>query len=429
MHICIFEDAGAANLEPLALTHPVFDLRTGARTLLERQRDYFGAEEMGAVVRPILADLCRLEHPGMAVNERNYLRPGGVLVNARWLPPGGRWTGKPGLSATGGAAVAMVGEQIAFVVFGSGEGLGAEPADLAWRLEEWKQHAPGHPAGGWPIAYPWDLLVHQPEALNHDLEWWMQERPEAIRPPAALVGPAERALMDPSAQVEPHVLIDTTRGPVLIDRQVLIQAFTRLEGPCYVGPGSQLLAARLRGGSMGPECRVGGEVEASILHGFTNKYHDGFLGHSYLGAWVNLGAGTQISDLRNDYGPITMPVAGRQVGTGQIKLGAFLGDHTRSSIGAMLNTGTVAGPFCQLLTSGGLLPRVLPAFGKLNHGRLEERNDLRQILATSAVAMRRRGQEWTETHAELMFALYEQTAPERRQMIRENEQHRMRRVV
>jgi UDP-N-acetylglucosamine diphosphorylase/glucosamine-1-phosphate N-acetyltransferase len=421
MRICLFEDAGSASLEPLALTHPVFDLRTGARTLLERQRDYFGADEIGAIVRPILADLCRLEHPEMAVNERDWLKPGDVLVNARWLPPAGRWAPGPG--------VGVIQEQIAHIVLGPGEGKDVSQADLPWRLEEWKQQGPAHPAGGQLIAYPWDLLAQQHEAMNQDLQWWMEKRPEAVRPAAALVGPAERALMDPSARVEPHVLIDTTRGPVLIDREAVIQAFTRLEGPCYVGPGSQLLAARLRGGSLGPECRVGGEVEASILHGFTNKYHDGFLGHSYLGAWVNLGAGTQVSDLRNDYGPITMTIAGRPVATEQTKLGAFLGDHTRTSIGTLLNTGTVAGPFCQLLTSGSLLPRVLPAFARLNHGRVEERNDLSQLLATSAVVMSRRGQEWTETHAELLFALYEQTAPERRQMIRESEQHRMRRVV
>src|SRR5205085_8278996 len=110
--------------------------------------------------------------------------------------------------------------------------------------------------------------------------------------------------IDPTARLDPMVVVDTTGGPVVIDAEVVVHAFSRLEGPCYVGPGCQVLGAKVRAGtSLGPGCRVGGEVDASIILGRSNKYHDGFLGHSYVGEWVNLGAGTHTSDLRNDYGP------------------------------------------------------------------------------------------------------------------------------
>ena len=123
-------------------------------------------------------------------------------------------------------------------------------------------------------------------------------------------------------------MIDATRGPVLIGREAVVQAFSRVEGPCYLGPGTQVLAARLRGGSFGPQCRLGGEVESSVVQGFSNKYHDGFLGHSYVGEWVNFGAGSHTSDLRTDYGPIKMTVNGAAVQSGVIKIGSYLGDHT-----------------------------------------------------------------------------------------------------
>jgi UDP-N-acetylglucosamine diphosphorylase/glucosamine-1-phosphate N-acetyltransferase len=245
----------------------------------------------------------------------------------------------------------------------------------------------------------------------------------------AVVGPRERVLVDAGARVEPMVVVDATKGPVLIDRGAVIQAFSRLEGPCHVGPDTHVLGAKLRGVSLGPQCRIGGEVEATIVQGYSNKAHDGFLGHSYVGEWVNLGAGTQVSDLRNDYAPLTVTINGARVETGQTKLGAFFGDHTKTSIGTLINAGTVAGAFCQLLTSGTLLPRDLPAFTRYGNGQLHERPDLRQQFATAATVMRRRGQTWTETHEEFFFGLYEATAVPRRQTLREAEQRRLRQVA
>ena len=112
-----------------------------------------------------------------------------------------------------------------------------------------------------------------------------------------------------------------------------------------------------------------------------------------------------------------------------MKVGAYFGDHAKTSISALLNTGTMAGPFSQFLANGGLLPRVVPAFCRVAHGRLQERADLREMFDTAAVVMGRRGQAWTETHAEFFLGLYERTEDERQQLIREADQRRLRRVV
>ena len=96
---------------------------------------------------------------------------------------------------------------------------------------------------------------------------------------------------------------------------MVVQPFTRVEGPCFIGRDTQLFRANLRGGvTLGPNCRIGGEVEATIVHGHSNKYHEGFLGHAYVGEWVNLGAITSNSDLRNDYGEVYVPLGGDPVG-------------------------------------------------------------------------------------------------------------------
>src|SRR5262249_36975440 len=187
--------------------------------------------------------------------------------------------------------------------------------------------------------------------------------------------------------------------PAVIGRGAVVPAFPRLEGPCYVGPQAQVLGAKIRGGTtLGPDCRVGGEVEASIIHGHSNKYHDGFLGHSYVGEWVNLGAGTCNSDLRNDYGEGTVTGAGRRGPTGLTKVGCFLGDHTKTGLGTLLNTGTVAGMFCNLLPSGSLLPKTIPSFCTWWNGGLAEQGDLPALLRTAAEVMRRRGAAFGEAH-------------------------------
>src|SRR5262249_1388375 len=150
----------------------------------------------------------------------------------------------------------------------------------------------------------------------------------------------------------------------------------------------------------------------------SNKYHDGFLGHAYVGEWVNLGAGTSNSDLRNDYGEVTVTVNGRRVPTGETKVGCFLGDHTKTGLGALLNTATNAGAFCNLLP-GGLLPRSVPSFCSWWNESLSDHADVESLLATAARVMGRRGRELTSAHAALYRGLFEQTAAERRRAVRE----------
>ena len=143
------------------------------------------------------------------------------------------------------------------------------------------------------------------------------------------------------------------------------------------------------GTTLGPNCRVGGKVEASIFQGHSNKYHEGFLGHSYVGEWVNLGAGTQNSDLRNDYGDVSVTVNGQTVNTGQAKVGCFLGDHTKMGLGTLLNTGTNIGVCCNLLPSRNLRARqkYVPSYASWWNGQLIDRADLRQLVETATEVM------------------------------------------
>jgi UDP-N-acetylglucosamine diphosphorylase/glucosamine-1-phosphate N-acetyltransferase len=229
-----------------------------------------------------------------------------------------------------------------------------------------------------------------------------------------VVGPSDRLSIHDSARIDPYTVFDTTNGPITVDAGAWVQPFTRIEGPSYIGRDTHLLRANIRGGvTIGPVCRIGGEVEATIVQGHSNKYHEGFLGHAYIGEWVNLGAITSNSDLRNDYGEVSVPLGGDPVATGMAKVGCFIGDHTRTGMGSMLNTGTAIGVMCNVLPAGILLPKHVPSFTAVLYGRVAPGFTLEQMFATARTVMGRRGQALTEAEQQLYLDLYEQTRLER----------------
>ncbi len=413
MKILIYEDAAVSRLGPLAQTRPVFELRCGALTLAQRQARCLGPASVGGLVRPELEPFAgRPADGGEDV----------ILVNGRWLAP-------PALAGgLDGPAAGIVDGEVAWVAVPRGEADGLTAGSLPRKLARWRETLAHRAAGGEMIEYPWDLVEHNARVLEDDERHWATH--SEIRPVGGLhvQGPASRVLIDPSAKVEALAFIDTTNGPVMIDAGAVVKAFSRIEGPCYIGPGTHVNFGRVAGSSVGPHCRVGGEVEESIIHGYSNKAHDGFLGHSYVGEWVNLGAGTQTSDLRNDYAKVVMTVSGQRVESGRLKVGSFIGDHTKSSIGTLLNTGSVLGPFAMLVDAGGLLPRNVPAFSMVKGGQVTERTDLREMFATARTMMARRGVEWTDAHADFYLDLYERTAGEREKLVRDSER-RLKRVV
>ena len=426
MRICLFEDHGVIDLEPLALTRPVFDLLCGLSSLSAKQARYFAPCTVAVLVRPFLAELTAERRPDLRVNDPAWLRLGPVvMVNGRWLPP----DDFRGVDlTTSGPCVGTVGSEVAFAVVTADRLAGCTPASLQSCLDEWKQALPRREAGGAMIAHPWELIDHNAEQIGRDF----RARPDAADHPHdfALIGPADRLWIDPSAKIDPLVVVDTTGGPVVIDRDAQIGSFTRLEGPCHVGPSTQVVGAKIRGGTtLGPCCRVGGEVEASVLQGFSNKYHDGFLGHSYLGEWVNVGAGVQTSDLRHDYGEIIMTVGGMKIPTGRTKVGSFIGDHAKLGLGALLNTGSNVGAFANMLPAGKLLPRYVPSFCTVSHGTVAENENIDVLFSTAQEVMRRRGVHLTEAQQAVYRRVFDQTAIQRRQAIRDAEPRRQRRAA
>ncbi|MEM3898015.1 MAG: hypothetical protein QXO04_05350, partial [Nitrososphaerota archaeon] len=205
----------------------------------------------------------------------------------------------------------------------------------------------------------------------------------------------------------------STQGPIIVDDDAVIFPHSYIAGPCYIGRGSWIVGGRISSSSIGPMCRVGGEVEETIFQGFSNKYHAGFVGHSYVGEWVNLGALTTTSDLKNDYSVVRAPAAGKLVDTGMIKVGAFIGDHTKTSIGSLLSTGSVIGVMCNLVTSGEPYPKYIPSFTWYIRGRVWDWITIDQMMKAAERMMTRRGAVMSEAEKRLYRDLYDETREER----------------
>jgi len=174
-----------------------------------------------------------------------------------------------------------------------------------------------------------------------------------------------------------------------------VRAFTRLCGPAYIGRDSHLLGGSVECVSIGAVCRIRGEISSTVCLGYTNKQHDGHMGHAYLGRWVNLGAETTNSDLKNNYGPVRIWTPSGEQDSGEVKLGCLLGDHVKTGIGLLLNTGTVVGAGSNLY-GAEMPPKFVPPFSWGTGEQLVEYR-LDKFLEVAERAMARRNVQISES--------------------------------
>jgi UDP-N-acetylglucosamine diphosphorylase / glucose-1-phosphate thymidylyltransferase / UDP-N-acetylgalactosamine diphosphorylase / glucosamine-1-phosphate N-acetyltransferase / galactosamine-1-phosphate N-acetyltransferase len=405
------------NFYPLALSRPIWELRCGITSLAEKLVTRLRPAEVACFVPPYMADVYRARTT-WPVNDPKALKGNDLLlVNGRVkaaefsLPSAG--PSRVVLDADGELLAARINQNdLGKLQNGSIDAL----------LNSAKQTLPAGPAIDLPAwNYTWDLILANPAQLIDDFRAAGCSGIEGtVEQPNAIRGRAGDVYVARGAKIHPMVVLDAEHGPIYIDEDVEIHPFTRVEGPCYIGRKSILLGAKCREGmSIGPMCRVGGEVEESIIQGYSNKYHDGFLGHAYVGEWVNLGALTTNSDLKNDYSSVSVILDGRTpVSTGSTKVGSLIGDHTKTSIATLLNTGAYVGAMAVLMGTGKPLPKFIPSFAWFLEGAVTKGFGKTQIYNTAKIAMSRRKCQWTEADAALWDEVFKLTAPERDEAIK-----------
>ncbi len=404
------------NFYPLALSRPIWELRCGMTSLLQKMLDKVGPSDVACFVPPYMADVYRAA-TDRPVNDPATLAGDDLLLVAGHVKAAGfdvQPTG-PSLLATDADGDLLY----ARIAQADLENLDTGSIDAL--LDSAKAKLPAAAAEVPVWNYTWDLILANPGQLTEDFAAAGRCGIEGtIEEPRAIRGSEKDVYVAPGVVIHPMVVLDAAEGPIYIDQDVEIHPFSRIEGPCYIGKNSILLGAKCReGNSIGPVCRIGGEVEESIIQGYSNKYHDGFLGHAYVGEWVNLGALTTNSDLKNDYSSVSVVLDGkRPVDTGSTKVGSLIGDHTKTSIGTLFNTGSYVGAMTLIAATGKPLPKFIPSFAWFLEGVVTKGFGKRKLYETAQTAMGRRGRQWTEDDQTMWNEIFNLTKPVRDEAIK-----------
>lgn len=417
--ICIFEDPQYTKLLPLAYTRPVYDLRCGILTLREKLQRAYPKARTVLLCRPYLSNIVKQQNPGVPVDELH--EPAALLLNGRVLA--GEHLARQ-IPLDGEDAVYLSGNTVVAVRIRSSSrsSVGHDLSEMmdAERFGE----LPRIPVDVPLIEYPWQVVNRNGEELVRDFRSLVRRTKRMNRGKlyngVRLIN-RKQIFIGEGAVVKPGVVLDAEAGPIYIGRGAVIMPNAVIAGPAFIGDGSIIkIGAKIYGNtSIGPRCKVGGEVEASIIHSYSNKQHDGFLGHSYIGMWCNLGADTNTSDLKNNYSSIRVFIGGQEIDTGSQFVGLMMGDHSKTGINTMFNSGTVVGVSCNVF-GAGFPPKYIPSFAWGGAEGLDT-YDLEKGLEVARRVMARRDVPLTEADEQLLRKVFELTMNERKRMRSEQE--------
>lgn len=449
-NLCLFEDGRYPNFFPLSLNRPLFDLHIGTQTLGTRIIDEVNPERLSLLCRPYLAPvLIEREKNTDAENpaQINEIPDEEILfLNGRLLTFGDELKDllselvDEGILHKSGVAVAarLSGDKAAsFLDYLSGpvsdenvvrvlqdikkcssrttdqggnspEKVEGKPGDRA--LEQWAEEnkVKLNDTGIRLLSHYWQLIGENGRCILDDF----QKNPlRGTAPEAELFKGVdlineEDIVIGSEVEVRSGTVLDASEGPIIIADGVLIEPSAIIFGPCYIGDNSIIRGGARIGHetSVGKQCRIGGEVGETIFASYSNKQHGGFIGHSYIGSWVNIGAGTNNSDLKNNYKHVKAWCAGKIKDTGRRFLGVIIGDHSKTAINTSFNTGTVVG-FNANIVAVGFTPKLIPSFTWLIEPEFEK-YDLEKAIETAGIMMDRRDVPFTPALKEQFKVIY-----------------------
>ncbi len=416
MQLCIFEDIYHDRLEPLIYSRPIYDLVCGINSLRKKILRAYPDVKYTLHCRPYLEHFVRIKNPGHDVNVVNDDKC--LFINGRILAPPNMaelipLTGKDKLYVNGETIIAA---RI------SGKKLKEIKSNLNDLLSESNfDGLPKEHVDIKSIDYIWNITRYNPSELRSDFEQLMISK--KIDKKNNILGniydgvhliERDNIFIDEEAIIKPGAVIDGSEGPVYIDKHAKIFSNAVIEGAVYVGEGTQVKScARLyENVSVGQVCKVGGEIEDTIILPYTNKQHSGFMGHAYLGSWVNIGADTNCSDLKNNYGNVKVYVNGEIVDSGSQFLGVIMGDHSKTAINTMFNTGTIVGVSCNIF-GNGFPSKYIPSFS-WGGSEAVTTYDIDKSIETGKRVMERREKEMSDSEEKLFRKIFDLTKKERR---------------
>ena len=423
--VVIFEDALWSQFLPLTYTRPVCELRCGTGPLWGKIKRFVPHEvELHIHTRSHLTETLRNCIDGVFVNEFDRLDGKATMfVNGRLLIS----PEQPG-SATDlptGTAFLHNGE-----LLGASLSKSATTNLLPHLAKPWDDDATNAVLeatngstqditgiGGISLLhYPWDIINNNAGLITSEFPYIATGGTGTMDPNAYVYGGNRSEVhLGAGALIHPTVVLDVHQGPIYIGDNTEVFPHTRIEGPSYIGRDVQIVGGKIREGChIGDICRVGGEVEESIFHGYSNKYHDGSLGHAYVGEWVNLGSLTTNSDLKDTYGSVRIKMGDERIEAG-MKVGCFIGDHVKTSIGTLIYTGKRIGFASHV---HGVVTDDIPSFTISAKSIGDEGNQVEllfdSVIETHRRVLGRRKTIQTDTERELLQHLFKATADERK---------------
>jgi UDP-N-acetylglucosamine diphosphorylase/glucosamine-1-phosphate N-acetyltransferase len=415
VRVIVYEDPGWQQLLPLVYVRATFQLLCGTCDLVSRiQRlvaarppDQFGngeAPQFEIWCRQLLAEVVARQ-TGFPSNQRLSGRT--LLLNGS-----GIWKSLPEVGATDASWVGTVGPHGRIACIAADATIAAQLTSeiLLDELQSREILAglPRHDVSEHVtlLEWPWRVVNANQDQLRRDWHADMAGVAGTISDGSYLVNSAGIHI-GRGTKIKPCVVIDAEDGPVWIGDNVTVYPHSYIQGPACIGNGTLIQPGAVvhAGTTIGPRSKIGGEIEASIVQGFSNKQHDGFLGHSYVGSWVNIAADCINSDLKNTYGKIRVPINGRDVDTGEMFVGMFVGDYSKAGINVSFPTGAVIG-FCSSVFAARS-PKFVPSFAWLD-GESVQHYDEERGLAIARKVMARRQCTLTEAEEKLFLAVRQQ---------------------
>jgi UDP-N-acetylglucosamine diphosphorylase/glucosamine-1-phosphate N-acetyltransferase len=413
MQICIFEDINYANFEPLMFSRPVYDLICGMTSLKEKILRSYGKVKYSLHCRPYLNDIVKKGNPGIPVNKIDDDQC--LFINGRLLASDDLLEKLPLVSAED--KVYVNGETV-IAAYLSGK-------NLEYKKNHLNDLFSVNDFNGLPVKildlqcanYLWDLINLNGQQITNDFNYFVNKlkrvnNVDQLEPSVNLIN-KEKIFIGDNVVVKPGVVLDASGGSIYIDNDSVIYPNAVLEGPLYVGESSKVKsgATIYENVTISRVCKVGGEVEQTIFMPYSNKQHSGFIGHAYIGSWVNLGADTNCSDLKNNYSKVRIKLRDKEVDSGSQFLGLMIGDHSKSAINTMFNTGSVIG-FSSNIFGSGFPEKYVPSFTWGGAEKLIE-YELPKAIETAKVVLSRRKINFELEEQKLFEKIFELTKSDR----------------
>jgi UDP-N-acetylglucosamine diphosphorylase/glucosamine-1-phosphate N-acetyltransferase len=424
MRVIIFEDGGFKDLYPLTYLRPSYAIKCGAFTIFETMEKELGESyDISLHCRSYMSEYLKECYPDRIVNnvstEDVLFLNGRFLISKALMPkftdPSKKDTAwKHGddilFASVSAEKISSLKARVESTSDNVLNSLDFEAAGLTVESVSREDFSNDIIE----IKYPWDIFNYFSYLLERDIMYRVRLNPSLLHnyEGTKIISNEEMININYGRGVKfyPNLVLDCTDGGIVIDDETEIEPFVFIKGPVYIGKGCKIKSGTKIYGPcyIGDGSKISGEISSSIFHSYVNKQHDGFIGNSYICPMVNLGADTVTSNLKNNYSNIKMKVNGEEIDTEKIFLGSIIGDHSKTAINTMLNTGSIIGIFSNIF-GGGFPPKEIGSFTWNEIGKPAVKYDIEKALETSEKTMSRRHLELTPAYESLVRKLYEET--------------------